>query len=244
MRPASLSGDGSMPLTPPRRMGSAEKRSCSGDGQACFPCLGSTSKGQQCFRRQVKMLLERMLTNSPKQKHANHAEGVQYAINSFVSEEGRFTARREQAGHKRGGWYWKAYRKQHGKLSSRYLGKSETVTLARLQTVAQALADVHVETAPDNDADEARPSAQAAASWMRSDSLTPLLATKLHRPLPRAHLVRRPQLAERLTQGVMGPLTLVSAPAGFGKTTLLAQWLAESGMPVAWLSLEPGDNEP
>src|SRR5881275_237554 len=57
-------------------------------------------------------------------------------------------------------------------------------------------------------------------------------------------LVRRPQLAERLTQGVKGPLTLVSAPAGFGKTTLLAQWLADSGMPVAWLSLEAGDNEP
>ncbi len=163
---------------------------------------------------------------------------------SFVSETGSFTARREQAGHKRGGWYWKAYRKQHGKLSSRYLGKSETVTLARLQTVAQALADVHVETAPDTDADEARLPAQAAAPGMRSDSLTPLLATKLHRPLPRAHLVRRPQLAARLTQGAVGPLTLVSAPAGFGKTTLLAQWLAESGMPVAWLSLEPGDNEP
>ena len=163
---------------------------------------------------------------------------------SFVSEEGRFTARREQAGHKRGGWYWKAYRKQHGKLSSRYLGKSETITLARLQTVAQALADALVETAPDTDAGAAVPSAQTAAPGMRSDAITPLLATKLHRPLPRAHLVRRPQLAARLTQGVMGPLTLVSAPAGFGKTTLLAQWLAESGMPVAWLSLEPGDNEP
>jgi len=155
---------------------------------------------------------------------------------SFVSETGSLTARREQAGHKRGGWYWKAYRKQHGKLSSRYLGKSETVTLARLQAVAQALADALVETAPDTDADEARPSAQAAAPGMRSDSLIPLLATKLHRPLPRAHLVRRPQLAERLTQGVMGPLTLVSAPAGFGKTTLLAQWLAESGM------LSPGSH--
>jgi len=163
---------------------------------------------------------------------------------SFVSEEGLFTARREQAGHKRGGWYWKAYRKQHGKLSSRYLGKSETITLARLQTVAQALADALVETAPDTDTDAAVPSAQAAAPGMRSDALTLLLATKLHRPLPRAHLVRRPQLAARLTQGVMGPLTLVSAPAGFGKTTLLAQWLAESDMPVAWLSLEAGDNEP
>src|SRR2546426_454338 len=163
---------------------------------------------------------------------------------SFVSEAGSFTARREQAGHKRGGWYWKAYRKQHGKLSSRYLGKSETIKLARLQTVAQALADALVETAPDTDADDAVPSAQAAAPGMRSDALTPLLATKLHRPLPREQLGRRPQLAELHMQGLMGPLTLVSAPAGFGKRTLLAQWLAESGMPVAWLSLEPGDNEP
>ena len=97
---------------------------------------------------------------------------------------------------------------------------------------------------PDTDADEAAVrSAQAAAPGMRSDALPLLLATKFHRPLPRANLVRRPQLAERLTQGVMGPLTLVSAPAGFGKTTLLAHWLAESGMPAAWLSLEPGDNE-
>src|SRR5712691_3540068 len=88
MRPASLSGDGSMPLTPPRRMGSAEKRSCSGDGQACFPCLGSTSKGRQCFRRQIKMLLERMLTNSPQQTHAHHAEGVQYATKSLA--EGQY----------------------------------------------------------------------------------------------------------------------------------------------------------
>jgi ATP/maltotriose-dependent transcriptional regulator MalT len=39
-------------------------------------------------------------------------------------------------------------------------------------------------------------------------------------------------------------LTLISAPAGFGKTTLLAQWLVESGTPVAWLSLEPEDNDP
>src|SRR3989440_8201092 len=162
---------------------------------------------------------------------------------SFVSETGSFTARREQAGHKRGGWYWKAYRKQHGKLSSRYLGKSETLTLAHLQMVAQALADALVETAPDIDAEEARSPAQAAAPGMQSDALPPLLATKLHRPLPRAHLVRRPRLAARLTQGMMGPLTLVSAPAGFGKTTLLARWLAESGTPVAWLSLEAGDNE-
>src|SRR5881398_3779818 len=77
---------------------------------------------------------------------------------AFVSAAGSFTARREQSGHKRGGWYWKAYRKRHGKLSSRYLGKSETITLARLQTVAQALADALVETVPDADAYAAVPS--------------------------------------------------------------------------------------
>src|SRR5215212_8496938 len=60
---------------------------------------------------------------------------------AFTSAAGHFTARREQSGHRRGGWYWKAYRKQHGKLASRYLGKSATLTLERLLAVAQAFAD-------------------------------------------------------------------------------------------------------
>src|SRR5438876_2643202 len=84
MVPASRKRDGFVPLTQQRPMGSAEKRSCSGDGQACFPCLGSTSKGRRCFHRQVKTLPERMLTNSPQQKHAHHAKGVQYATKSFA----------------------------------------------------------------------------------------------------------------------------------------------------------------
>jgi LuxR family maltose regulon positive regulatory protein len=72
----------------------------------------------------------------------------------------------------------------------------------------------------------------------------PLLATKLHVPRPHTHLVPRAHLVERLQQGMVRSLTLVSAPAGFGKTTLLAQWLVESDMPVAWLSLGPEDNDP
>src|SRR6185437_853937 len=72
----------------------------------------------------------------------------------------------------------------------------------------------------------------------------PLLFTKLHVARPRAQLVPRPHLVERLQQASTMTLTLVSAPAGFGKTTLLAQWLAECRMPVAWLSLEPEDNDP
>ncbi len=71
---------------------------------------------------------------------------------------------------------------------------------------------------------------------------TPLLTTKLHMPRPRTKIVYRPQLDERLQEGLSGSLTLISAPAGFGKTTLLAHWLAQSDTPVAWLSLEPEDN--
>ena len=78
----------------------------------------------------------------------------------------------------------------------------------------------------------------------------PLLDTKLHLPRSRPGAVRRPRLVEQLDRGTSATLTLVSAPAGFGKTTLLTQWLesrdeAASGAPdVAWLSLDAGDNDP
>jgi len=76
------------------------------------------------------------------------------------------------------------------------------------------------------------------------DPFASLLATKLHIPRPRPHLVERSHLIAQFQQGMECTLTLVSAPAGFGKTTLLAQWLAESGMPAAWVSLGPEDNDP
>jgi LuxR family transcriptional regulator, maltose regulon positive regulatory protein len=75
----------------------------------------------------------------------------------------------------------------------------------------------------------------------------PLLATKLHVPRRRRGLIARPRLSERLNCGAESALTLVSAPAGFGKTTLLTQWLAAApadGRSVAWLSLDPRDNDP
>jgi LuxR family transcriptional regulator, maltose regulon positive regulatory protein len=74
----------------------------------------------------------------------------------------------------------------------------------------------------------------------------PILATKLYIPPPRPKIVPRPRLIERLNEGlVMGrKLTLISASAGFGKTTLVSEWIAGSGRPVAWLSLEEEDNDP
>jgi LuxR family maltose regulon positive regulatory protein len=71
----------------------------------------------------------------------------------------------------------------------------------------------------------------------------PPLATRLHAPPPPPRLVPRPQLMERLQQSVERPLTLIAAPAGFGKTTLLAAWLEQSALQSAWLSLEPDDDD-
>jgi LuxR family maltose regulon positive regulatory protein len=74
----------------------------------------------------------------------------------------------------------------------------------------------------------------------------PLLKTKLYLPPVPPELTRRPRLVERLEAGARRRLTLISAPAGFGKTTLLAEWAAGQPAPgrVAWLSLDKGDNDP
>ena len=74
----------------------------------------------------------------------------------------------------------------------------------------------------------------------------PLLFTKLYIPSPRPNLVRRPRLIDRLNEGMAADcrLTLISAPAGFGKSTLVSDWVAGCGRPVAWLSLDEGDSDP
>ena len=74
--------------------------------------------------------------------------------------------------------------------------------------------------------------------------VTPLLTTKLYIPHARPGLVSRQRLIERLNAGMSCRLSLVSAPAGFGKTTLVSEWAAGCKRPVAWLSLDEGDNDP
>jgi LuxR family maltose regulon positive regulatory protein len=78
-----------------------------------------------------------------------------------------------------------------------------------------------------------------------------ILATKLYIPSPNANLVSRPRLLDCLNQGMASRLMLVSASAGFGKTMLLSEWIAnvqasrQTNMPMfAWLSLDAGDNDP
>jgi len=75
----------------------------------------------------------------------------------------------------------------------------------------------------------------------------PLLTTKLFIPPPQASLLRRPRLTAEIDAGLSGPLTLISAPPGFGKTTLLADWRTSSPSKepsIAWYTLDEGDNQP
>lgn len=73
---------------------------------------------------------------------------------------------------------------------------------------------------------------------------TPILATKLYIPPPRPGAVIRPRLLERLNEGLHRKLTLVSAPAGFGKTTLVSEWAARCEQSIAWIALDERDSAP
>src|SRR5439155_14128135 len=78
--------------------------------------------------------------------------------------------------------------------------------------------------------------------------MMPLLASKLQPPRLPGGLIERTRLLDRLDAGLSRKLTLLSAPAGFGKTTLVRQWIAArvglTGLPVAWVALDAGDNDP
>jgi LuxR family transcriptional regulator, maltose regulon positive regulatory protein len=82
-------------------------------------------------------------------------------------------------------------------------------------------------------------SQHAAASGLQG-----LLATKLHLPRPPAGFVPRPRLVEQLEEGLAGGLVLVCAPAGSGKTALLADWIQQRQGRIGWLGLDAGDNDP
>src|SRR5205085_4431290 len=76
---------------------------------------------------------------------------------------------------------------------------------------------------------------------------TPILATKLYLPRLRPNVVSRPRLLERLDEGLHRKLTLISAPAGFGKATLVSEWvegIERARTRTAWLSLDEGENDP
>ena len=88
------------------------------------------------------------------------------------------------------------------------------------------------------------PMGASAAAGAATSERDVLLATKLNVPGLRPDLVPRPRLAQRLDEGRGRGLVLACAPAGYGKTVLLAEWVRRGRHPVAWLSLDAGDNDP
>ncbi len=159
------------------------------------------------------------------------------SVFAFETEDGTgsFTARLEQ---RQGSRYWYAYRRKHGKLRSAYLGRAEELTLARLNEVARNL-EAPLPTTSQPASTEEKPAASVG-----SINRSPLLATKLFIPRARPNLVARPRLTDYLKQAELCPLTVIVAPAGFGKTTLLSDWIARCGLPVGWVSLDENDNDP
>ncbi len=153
---------------------------------------------------------------------------------AFQSKDGHhFTARKETRA--RGDAYWIAYRKIDGKLTHTYLGRTTAVTLSRLEQVAATLAGQEIQSTISEPTDS-----------QRESSMQELLATKFFVPSSPHTLVSRPRLSTLLDEGLQRSLTIVSAPAGFGKTTLLAAWvqtLPKETTRVAWVSLDEQDND-
>lgn len=162
---------------------------------------------------------------------------------AFLSRMGyRLTVRKEARA--RGGSYWVAYRKVGGKLIHTYLGRSEDVTVARLEQVAALLSRQDSHAAQDFPV--GKQLAQQEEPFIETRWQDQYLFTKFFVPVAPHALVSRPRLFSLLDKGRRRPLTLISAPAGFGKTTLLSAWMKAQppGNPlIAWISLDEADND-
>jgi LuxR family maltose regulon positive regulatory protein len=162
---------------------------------------------------------------------------------AFSSKGGqRFTARKEARA--RGNIYWVAYRKVGGKLTHTYLGRPEDITLSRLEQVAHSFAERRSKPSAPllSQEQQTQHETHSEVAWEEQ-----LLATKFFVPVAPHALITRPHLFSLLEEGRQRPLTLLSASAGFGKTTLLSAWvqaLPTRDTCVAWVSLDEEDNDP
>ena len=140
---------------------------------------------------------------------------------AFHSPSGSLNVYRER--RPRGGSYWYAYHTSQGRTRKRYLGRTGSISLARLEETAKALTNQHYSTP------------------VPEQEMT-LLSSRLAPPRQPTLLVERARLLEALDGALFTPLTLLSASAGWGKTTLLSVWASQQKAHVAWLSLDELDN--
>jgi LuxR family maltose regulon positive regulatory protein len=179
---------------------------------------------------------------------------------SFQGKYGLLSLQKERRPHG-GEGYWYAYRRQGKRMLKKYLGRSSNLSTARLEAIATAfMSETHSEASPISHRQERVHVSQFTAKSLeerREVSSEPktdppvepdLLIPKLHFPRLPSSLVVRQRLLTQIDAGLERKLTLLSAPAGFGKTTVVSQWLADRRThgqmsPVAWLSLEESDND-
>ncbi len=159
---------------------------------------------------------------------------------SFRSRAGDYTARKER--RQRGGGYWVAYRTAAGRQYKKYLGTVADLSLEHLGDAAAALAERIADAAATTS--DSPTGSSGSPGRMAQNAAGFLLATKLFVPRARPDLVPRPRLLALLDEGLHdGRCSLLSAPAGAGKTSLLATWVASVARPVAWLALDERDQE-
>ncbi len=159
----------------------------------------------------------------------------------FVDHGSAVTVRKIETDH--GESEWKASRTRMGRVFTVALGPSHTIDLSNLQAAARRLAGKHApigSTTGFTARHDASTLTQPAAT---TSSLHSLMRTKLYRPRSGSDVITRTRLIERLNAGLGCEIILVCAPAGFGKTTLLTQWVQTIDRPAAWLSLDEHDNE-
>lgn len=173
----------------------------------------------------------------------------QIASFAFHSRWGmHYTVRKQQV--QRGSNYWYAYRRLHGRIVKRYLGRTTDLTLTRLEEIARLLERTSESRQSSFKRDRETSSSESVLPISNVGIVAPpLLLSKLSPPRLHPFLLERSHLFALLDVGREGPLTLISAPAGFGKTTLVCQWMAARRTqldfpPVAWITLETADNDP
>ncbi|QBD76976.1 hypothetical protein EPA93_13570 [Ktedonosporobacter rubrisoli] len=158
---------------------------------------------------------------------------------AFQGQQGHLTLRKEARARKEE--YWYAFRCQNRRTIKRYVGRTADLTLARLEEIATEIAAAFARAQKE--------AQEAVYEPQESSSGSLLLMPKLRLPHLHSSLIVRERLMQRLDAALEGKLTVLCAPAGFGKTILVRQWIASRSecnlLPsVAWVSLDASDNDP
>ena len=202
--------------------------------------LTTSGQPERCFRR--------------GDESAWHSWLDEHAAFAFVGKSGRISVLKEA--RSRGAGYWYAYRTQARHTRKHYLGPTAKVTFDHLEEASKRLTSEspspssarslakHSQEAPSAHPAEPSPREPRAKIWPQAEQGIVLFSPKLSRPRLSTPLVKRERLFRELDTVRSHPLTLVSAPAGCGKTTLLSAWASRQKNPVAWLSLDALDNDP